>query len=212
MSVSPQVVVVIPCFNESQRLQGAEFVEFAAARPHLRFLFVNDGSTDTTLHCLRAICSDLPAQLQVHDLPHNQGKAEAVRQGLLAALKHKPDLVGYWDADLATPLAAIDQAIDVLARRAELDIVAGVRLPLQGHTIQRKPLRRWLGRNFARCATQALRLSMVDTQCGAKMLRSGEALRWVLAQPFQSRWIFDVELFVRWRLFLQHAGEPPLAA
>ncbi len=40
-------------------------------------------------------------------------------------------------------------------------------------------------------------MTVYDTQCGAKVLRAGPALRAALATPFHSRWAFDVELLGR---------------
>ena len=42
-----------------------------------------------------------------------------------------------------------------------------------------------------------LRLGIYDTQCGAKIFRATDDVRMALSAPFDSRWIFDVELIAR---------------
>jgi glycosyltransferase involved in cell wall biosynthesis len=191
------LAIVVPCYNEAQRLPVELFQQFAAGRPELRFLFVDDGSTDDTLAVLKQLRASNPAAFDVLPLPCNGGKAEAVRQGMLAALATSAEYVGYWDADLATPLAAIDALADVLRRRADIEIVFGARLPLLGHRICRTPWRRRLGSTFALAASTLLGFRIRDTQCGAKLFRASSLAQWIFDQPFHSRWIFDVEILAR---------------
>jgi dolichyl-phosphate beta-glucosyltransferase len=120
-----------------------------------------------------------------------------VRTGLLAALGAGCDQVGYWDADLATPLRAIQTFRTVLDERPVTEMVLGSRVRLLGRRIQRRPLRHYLGRVFATAASLVLRIPVYDTQCGAKLFRASPWLREVLRTPFRSRWIFDVELIAR---------------
>ena len=40
--------IIVPCYNESGRLNGGEYLEWAQREPELHFLFVDDGSTDRT--------------------------------------------------------------------------------------------------------------------------------------------------------------------
>lgn len=191
-------LIVVPCFNEAQRLDGGAFCRFAAEHPELGFVLVDDGSSDATLEALCDVQSRLPDQFDVLPLPSNQGKAEAVRHGMLHALKRQPAAAGFWDADLATPLEAIPLLRDVLRRRPDVSVVLGSRMPLLGRRIRRAGRRRQLGRVFARLASAALGLSIYDTQCGAKLFRADPQLAQVFAAPFSSRWIFDVEILARW--------------
>ncbi|MEX2285530.1 MAG: glycosyltransferase [Planctomycetaceae bacterium] len=189
--------VVIPCYNEAGRLQTGPVREFVRARRNFKLLFVNDGSTDNTLSLLNEMAESLPGQISVLDLPHNCGKAEAVRRGVLAAIEDAPDYVGFLDADLATPLDELPRLIDVLDRRPGIEIVIGTRIGLLGRRIDRKRGRSLLGRLFALVASRAIGLPIYDTQCGAKMFRVSADTAALFAEPFHSRWIFDVELFAR---------------
>lgn len=188
------VGIVIPCFNEAQRLDEARLLELLAG-PSWRLFFVDDGSTDATGARLEALAAHDP-RVDVLHLERNSGKAEAVRQGLLRALPHC-QVVAYYDADLATPPAEMVRIIKVLEETPAVTMALGARVALLGRDIRRQPARHYLGRVFASLASLTLRLRVYDTQCGAKALRVGPRLAHVLSAPFGSRWVFDVELMAR---------------
>src|SRR5439155_4840561 len=104
------------------------------------------------------------------------------------------DYVGYWDADLATPLQAIPEFLEVFAERPGLELVCGARVRLLGRDIRRTRRRHYLGRAFATVASWLLQLSVYDTQCGAKLFRASPRITAVFNQPFHTRWLFDVEI------------------
>lgn len=191
---------VIPCYNEADRIDLAAFAAFSVANADIDFLFVNDGSTDATSEILHQFVAERPERFAAIDLPLNQGKAEAVRVGMLQAIAQGAELVGFLDADLATPLDECRRLQDALVRRPEIQMAIGVRLPLAGHAIRRKPIRRLIGRNFARVASLMLGISIADTQCGAKLFRNNRVAQFLFGTPFLSRWIFDVEVFARLRI------------
>jgi dolichyl-phosphate beta-glucosyltransferase len=194
---TPRLIVVVPCFNEERRLPVDAFRNYAAPDARIEFLFVNDGSTDGTLRVLESLCAELPDRCSLLDLERNGGKAEAVRRGILAALDRSPDLVGFWDADLATPLAEIAGFLDVFRTRQEIEMVFAARVRLLGRSISRNPARHYFGRVGATLISQSLGLAVYDTQCGAKLFRVTAGTRSLFEQPFISRWIFDVEIIAR---------------
>jgi dolichyl-phosphate beta-glucosyltransferase len=190
--------IVIPCYNEAARLPGAEFVEFIRKQNGISFLFVNDGSKDETLQVLQKLCSLDESRLAYLDLGKNQGKAEAVRLGILHVIENfRPRYVGFWDADLATPLDAIPDFLKKLERQPHLEMIFGSRVRLLGHQVRRKVSRHHLGRLFATVVSVTLALPVYDTQCGAKIFRINPDLSRIFAEPFLSRWIFDVEIVAR---------------
>lgn len=192
-----ETIIVVPCFNEARRLPVQRFERFAETQPSIQFLMVNDGSTDETLETLEGMADRHDNRFSVIDVQPNQGKAEAVRQGMLTAFKREPRYMGFWDADLATPLDAITDFVALLDQRPELEMIFGSRVNLLGRSIQRSPVRHYLGRVFATSASVALGLAVYDTQCGAKLFRSSKGIQGLLAEPFITRWIFDVEIIAR---------------
>jgi dolichyl-phosphate beta-glucosyltransferase len=192
-----RAIVVVPCYNEAVRLDLHALREFARENPDPRFLFVDDGSTDGTRNMLDELHYEARERFLVCHLRQNVGKAEAVRQGLLKAFEEKPDYVGYWDADLATPLAAIRTFCSILDFRPDIDMVFGARVCLHGRDVMRKPVRHYLGRVFATAASLALGVHFYDTQCGAKLFRASPEVQALFATPFRTRWIFDVEIVAR---------------
>jgi dolichyl-phosphate beta-glucosyltransferase len=164
----PSVIIVIPCYNEADRLAVETLVAFQLPRRRVELVFVNDGSRDGTLRVLEAMHTYSPEHIGVVNLVRNGGKAEAVRQGVVQALERSPDYVGFWDADLATPLTELAPFCDVLDTRPAVQMVLGSRVKLMGRAIERKAHRHYFGRVFATAASLALDLPIYDTQCGAK--------------------------------------------
>jgi dolichyl-phosphate beta-glucosyltransferase len=194
-----RTIVVVPCYNEASRLDAESYRGFLERNPDVGILFVDDGSTDTTNASLESLRCGFEEQTGIVRREKNSGKAEAVRAGLLEALADgQAEYVGFWDADLATPLSTIRRFIEVLDTRRGIQCVFGARVKLLGRSIQRDPVRHYLGRVFATVVSTMLGLSVYDTQCGAKLFRRD--LHAILNEPFLSRWVFDVEILARLKL------------
>jgi len=191
------ICLIVPCFNEAARI---DFDRFARLPPGVKCLMVDDGSSDGTAALIERHLSDTIGLLA---LPANVGKAEAIRQGMLHARTSGRlagvEWIGYWDADLATPLSEIGSFL-AYAQLADgrVEGVLGSRIYKLGSHIVRSYPRHLLGRLFATVAATLLDLECYDSQCGAKLFRT-ELLEQAFVEPFLSRWIFDVELLVRLR-------------
>lgn len=204
-AIPSRICLVVPCYNEAERLNAKAFRDYFAAHPGVRFLFVDDGSTDNTIAVLRNVCEGYNDRAAYLDCKPNAGKAEAVRKGILhASQQYDLDAVGFWDADLATPLNAIVSFSNVLSSMPDIDMVVGARVQLLGRHVNRSPLRHYLGRVFATLASITLHLPIYDTQCGAKLFRVNSNLKQVFAEPFISKWVFDVEILARYSKLCSH--------
>lgn len=201
-------MIVVPCYNEEHRLRADQFRNFFC-QSEVRIIFVDDGSTDQTLTLLNSLREGKEDRVFVLRSLANQGKAEAVRMGLNFALDHSAQYIGYWDADLATPLEAISDFMAVFGVKPDLDMVFGSRVKLLGRHVHRKSSRHYLGRVFATVVSSMLRLPIYDTQCGSKIFRVGPGTRALVAEPFCTRWVFDVEILAR---YIRQLGSPDLAA
>ncbi len=193
-----RTVVVVPCFNEVERLKPDAFLEAVQDCEALHFLFVDDGSTDRTASVIEELVARNPERFACLKLKANKGKAEAVRRGLRKAFECSPELVGFLDADLSTPIAELtmmEEAFD----DPDILLVMAARVALLGRQIHRSSRRHYVGRVFATLASITLGLRVYDTQCGAKLFRNTAAIRQIFDRSFLSSWAFDVELLARLR-------------
>ena len=204
-----KTAIIIPCYNEALRLNTQEFINSIRSNEYLFYIFVNDGSTDGTQEKLKALCCSNPRQMHYFSFKKNSGKAEAVRKGVINALEMDFVNIGYWDADLATPLSIIPRFCELLDKPG-ITIVIGSRVRLLGCKIERRALRHYLGRLFATCASLVLSLPIYDTQCGAKIFKNSKELNFVFSKPFSVKWTFDVEILARFIMIERFMGTKPL--
>ena len=193
----PKTCIIIPCYNEAARLPANDFRRCIAESSDMYFCFVNDGSRDNTSEVLNRFSVEFPGRAFFIDNALNKGKAEAVRTGMNAMhAKNVFDFIGYFDADLATPLEEIKNMLQLFDRFPRLQMVVGSRIKRLGSKIARTSKRHYSGRVFATFASRMMELDVYDTQCGAKIFRPA-LIKDIFNEPFISRWIFDIEIFFR---------------
>ena len=209
-SADSRSLVVIPCHNEEKRLDPTRLRALTQSG-RVRILFVDDGSTDGTAALLERL-DGASEDVSLLRLPQNVGKAEAIRRGLLLGLDEGAPILGYYDADLATPPEEMLRLLELLESRVDLGFVLAARVALLGRRIRRRAYRHYLGRVFATFASLILGIPVYDTQCGAKAFRASPALREAITVPFRSSWVLDVELIGRLLRGTRTAPPVPLAA
>ncbi len=190
------VGVIIPCYNEEERLQTDTFKKFVSQNLGYHLCFVNDGSKDKTLEVLKEMAKGREDYVTVYDCAKNGGKAEAVRQGTLHMLKDPQlDFVGYLDADLSTNFQDFDDLVKTISN-SDFQIVGGSRISRMGADITKAGSRAIISKTINMIIRKILGMSFQDTQCGAKVMRR-EVAEQVFQKKFLTSWLFDVEIFMR---------------
>lgn len=200
---APRLSIVIPAFNEANRLPStlARIAEYLKKHAHLlpaEILVVNDGSRDATAACAAAFQPPAKISLVLHSLPENRGKGAAVREGLALASGERVLLC---DADLATPIEELEKLLPFAGT-----VVCGSRALDRGLISRHQPwLRDRLGRTFNRVLRLLQLTKLRDTQCGFKLLPGTLAGELAKALTFDG-FIYDVELLAR----AERLGFPPV--
>lgn len=190
------VGVVIPCYNEEERLLSTEFLNYVEKHTGYHLCFVNDGSKDNTLGVLKDLQKGREDYITIYDCPQNGGKAEAVRLGMLhMAKKTDLDYIGFLDADLSTDLSDFDDLVKTI-EKSEFKIVSGSRISRMGANITKESARKIISMTINFLIRKILKLDFRDTQCGAKIF-SKDVIEISFNEKFITKWLFDVEIFKR---------------
>lgn len=198
-----ELCLIIPAYNEARRLKWDAIQAFVQHHPDVYLLFVDDGSTDGTSDSVRQHFGTMP-KIGLLSCPKNEGKASAVRQGMLYAIEQIPALnYGYADADLSTPLEELVRLNNLLMHDSSKKMIFGSRILTAGSDIVRKSYRHYIGRIVATCISWQLGLAIYDTQCGAKIVRR-DVVEPLFKESFITPWLFDVEVFNRLIRLLGH--------
>lgn len=189
--------IIIPCYNEAERLNVKEFSRFSESHPNFTLCFVDDGSSDNTLSVLKEIKKSNPEQIHIHDLEQNAGKANAVKQGATYMYKHTSvKSIGFLDADLSTSLLEYEDLVDEMDIDPFLKIVIGSRNKEKNDNIERNLIRNILSKIVRKLTYAITRLPIADTQCGAKVFER-DLIPVIFKNDFSSKWLFDVEILLR---------------
>lgn len=187
--------LIVPCFNESGRLNVKSFSDFLKNNIDIDLYLIDDGSTDDTYKIINNIRHNHQNCFSFRN-ENNLGKANIIRLGVKNALRKKDyEYIGYLDADLSTPLDEMKKFIKKLKYNKKLFMVMGCRVQRSGANIQRDDYRHYFSRIFVTVVNNYLEISFYDTQAGAKLFRSSIAKK-IFKNEFITSWLFDIEIIL----------------
>jgi dolichyl-phosphate beta-glucosyltransferase len=196
-AVTTALTVVLPCYNEAERLPGtlaAYLRQLSWAHGQVEVLVVDDGSTDATRAVAEAAAAADPRVRMLGHRP-NRGKGFAVRARMLAA---RGDLVVFADADGSYGPDDLRRVVEALA---EAPVAIGARTESTTASLVRQAA----SRGFNLAIRSVLGLPFQDTQSGLKGFRRAAALA-IFSRTRLDGFAFDVEvLFLADRLGLDVA-------
>lgn len=191
---APSLLLLIPAYNEELRLApvldryAEHFYRHYPGR--VRIVVVLNGCRDNTLGVVRA-AEQKYLSVSHMEFPAAIGKGGALIEGLkLAPLA---DLIGYVDADGATPPAALLDLVTAVAADRGDCAVASRWLPGAKITHAQPQMRRFASRLFHAVVELLFGMGVRDTQCGAKVMRR-RAVEAVHGQLRLADLAFDVNL------------------
>ncbi len=191
--MSTEVSVVLPAYNEAERLPHA-VAETAAAMKDIsndfEIIIAEDGCTDGTDRVAEQLANQYD---YVHHLHFNerQGRGRALNNAFESA---KGKIFVYIDVDLATDMKHLGELIDYI-RKENYDIATGSRM-LPESDVKRPLKRRIASKGFNFLTRTFLGSKLYDHQCGFKAFKK-ETFFKLRPKIKDTHWFWDTEMLVR---------------
>jgi Glycosyl transferase family 2 len=198
--------VVVPMYNEADRIEKSlkTLVGSSLNRDDVQFIFVDDGSSDTTVETVARLveASEFVRTPDIIALGRNHGKGAAVRTGMLhAGGSH----VAFIDADLSLNPSVLDDFLqELIEERA--DVIVGYRIV---NPLRQPRIRRLMSVTFTAITARLAPTGVRDTQCACKIFTAEAAAK--VFQPLVTEgFAFDVEVLLRARAAKLKVVEKPV--
>jgi dolichyl-phosphate beta-glucosyltransferase len=185
MRSATALTVVLPCYNEAERLPQTLqtlLAHLPATPGEVEVLVVDDGSTDATVTVAESVAA-ADGRVRVLSYQPNRGKGFAVRTGMLAA---RGALVVFTDADGSYQPSDLDR---IVAALDQTPVAIGTRTGEASGSVARRAA----SRVFNLAIRGALELPFGDTQSGLKGFRRAAAQQ-IFSQARVDGFAFDVEV------------------
>ncbi len=188
MSGVPHLSIIIPAYNEEQRLgvtleRVSHYIREQVYNTEL--IVVDDGSHDNTVGIARRF-----PHVRILVQPQNYGKGAAVRRGMLEAQGH---FRLFTDADLSTPITELPKLL-YHVEQGTADVCIGSRALDRDNVKKHQPwLREMMGRSFNLLVQMLVFKGITDTQCGFKIF-TAESANTLFSNAKIDGFGFDVEI------------------
>lgn len=188
-------IVLIPYYNESYRIDQKR-VEEIIGLSEFGILFIDDGSTDNSSLILHDCTQDVQ-NVTFLKLETNVGKANALRSGLLWAYSNRYDFAITLDFDNSQNLKEIKSILNQVETFKDFDIASWARVNLASNNVNRTQYRLWISRILVTISFLLSGIPLYDPQSPTKVYKLTSKLFELIEMKFETRWFFDVELFMR---------------
>jgi glycosyltransferase involved in cell wall biosynthesis len=188
-----KVSIIIPARNEEKRIDGT-VTDYLAYFNNLKknkvldyeLIIVLNACTDNSREVLEKFKG---SNMRVLDF-QTGGKGFAITEGFKDAINNGSDLIGFIDADGATPPGAFYKMVEEIG---EYDGIIGDRWHKQSIVAKQTFFRRFLSRGYNFIVRSLFLLPYRDTQCGAKLFKR-PVLEKNIHKMISSQWNFDLAL------------------
>ncbi len=187
--------IIIPAYNEERRI-GKTLEEycsyFRTKKKELggfEIVVVLNACKDNTLKIVKEKQAKFK---EIRFLNFEKGgKGFAITRGFQDALKRNNELIGFVDADMATPPEAY---YDLVKNIGNYEGIIASRWLRESDIIQEQTFfRRVMSRTFNFLVRAMFSMSYNDTQCGAKLFKR-KVIEKIASKIYLTQWAFDVNL------------------
>jgi len=187
------MAIIIPAYNEEKRI-GETLKNYLAYFKNLKRQRILDFQIIIVLNACKDNTKSVVEEYSCKELKilefEQGGKGFAIVEGFKEALKKDFELIGFVDADMATPPNAFYGLVRNIKR---VDGVIADRWDKRSKVSPQTFFRRILSRGFNYIVRSLFLFCYRDTQCGAKLFRR-ELLIKLIPKLGSSEWNFDVDL------------------
>lgn len=207
ISTQNKVCIVIPAYNEEQRIEKtlesyAKYFDQKSEKT--TFLVVANNCKDNTVGVVQKVQKN-HKNIQYLDLKPG-GKGFAIQEGFKWALEGDYDLIGFVDADMAT---LPEHFYELITACAGNDGAIASRYAPGAKVSPKRPFLRKLGGKFYNWMLRTrLGIGFKDTQCGAKIF-SKDTVAKITPHMQEKGWAADLEILYLSKLFDKKIKEIP---